>query len=71
MISISHWGMFDARSIPYEFWPLRWANDVDTEFDGTESCGFIVPAGFRIVEGQDVAAALSYPGAFIEIERIH
>jgi len=33
MLSISHWGMFDAKDVPYALWPLRWANDVDTEFD--------------------------------------
>jgi hypothetical protein len=32
MVSMSHWGMFDARNIPYRLWPLLWANDVDTQF---------------------------------------
>jgi hypothetical protein len=33
MMSISHWGMFDAKNVPVEYWPLHWANDVDTQFD--------------------------------------
>jgi hypothetical protein len=32
MMSISHWGMFDAKIVPYEYFPLFWANDLDTEF---------------------------------------
>jgi len=32
MIGISHWGMFDARKIPFKFFPLTWGHDMDEEF---------------------------------------
>lgn len=31
MMSVSHWGMFDARDVPFALWPLTWANGVDSE----------------------------------------
>lgn len=37
MISISHWGMFDARNIPYRYWPLRFGNGVDTQFEAARA----------------------------------
>lgn len=33
MFSISHWGMFDARVIPYRLFPFDWDNLLDMEFD--------------------------------------
>jgi hypothetical protein len=30
-MSLSHWGIFDARDVPFAYWPLKWANSVDTE----------------------------------------
>lgn len=32
MVGISHWGMFDARVIPYRLWPLTWDGELDTQF---------------------------------------
>jgi hypothetical protein len=32
-MSLSHWGMFDAKIVAYALWPLVWANSVDTQFE--------------------------------------
>jgi len=37
MVGISHWGMFDARDIPYRFFPLKWDGVFDTEFEDRQT----------------------------------